>query len=278
MSRNNADRLGVKDINTDTPAASNSSFSFATPTEFVELPSKGRYYPEGHPLHNAEEVEIKYMTAKDEDILTSKTLLRKGIAIKRFLSNILVDKSIKVDDLYLGDKNSILIAARVTGYGEDYEINASCPVCGTGRKCNINLEELNVYHGDNLDENMKATEEGTFLITLPVSNVNLEVRLMTSKDEDYLMALAENKRTKNLPESNLTDQLARMMVSVNGDPAASTISKFVAAMPAKDSRYLRTNYFKIVPDIEMTHVFKCTSCEHAQELGVPLTAEFFWPK
>ena len=278
MSRNNADRLGVKDINTDTPAASSPSFSFATPTEFVELPSRGRYYPEEHPLHNVEEVEIKYMTAKDEDILTSKTLLRKGIAIKRFLSNILIDKSINVDDLYLGDKNSILITARVTGYGEDYEINVSCPVCTAGQQCNINLEELNVYHGDDLDENMKVTEQGTFLITLPVSKVNLEVRLMTSRDEDYLMALAENKRKKNLPESKLTDQLIRMMVSVNGDATGSTISKFVEAMPARDSRYLRANYFKMVPDIEMTHIFKCNSCTHTQELGVPLTAEFFWPK
>ncbi len=278
MSRNNADRLGAKDLNTGTPAASNPSFSFATPTEFVELPSKGRYYPEGHPLHNAEEVEIKYMTAKDEDILTSKTLLKKGIAIKRLLSNILVDKSINVDDLYLGDKNAILIAARVTGYGEDYEINASCPACQATQTCNINLEELNAYHGDDLDENMKASEEGTFLITLPISKVNLEVRLMTSRDEDYLMALAENKRAKRLPESNLTDQLTRMMVSVNGDVTPSVISKFVASMPARDSRYLRANYFKVVPDIQMTHLFTCNSCAYTQELGVPLTAEFFWPK
>ena len=125
---------------------------------------------------------------------------------------------------------------------------------------------------------MKASEEGTFLITLPISKVNLEVRLMTSRDEDYLMALAENKRAKRLPESNLTDQLTRMMVSVNGDVTPSVISKFVASMPARDSRYLRANYFKVVPDIQMTHLFTCNSCAYTQELGVPLTAEFFWPK
>jgi rubredoxin len=270
--------MGVKDMNVDTPAPPDASFSFATPTEIVELPTKGRYYPEGHPLRGVEEVEIRFMTAKDEDILTSKTLLRKGIAIRRFLQSVLVNKSIKVDDLYVGDKNAILIASRITGYGEEYDINVTCPSCGVSEKSAFNLDTLEPYYGDNLDENMQVTENGTFLISLPVSKVNLEVRLMTSRDEDYLVALAENKRKKNLPETNLTDQLTRMMVSVNGDNSASSISKFINAMPAKDSRYLRQNYFKIVPDIDMTHDFTCTSCGFGQELGVPLTAEFFWPR
>ena len=101
---------------------------------------------------------------------------------------------------------------------------------------------------------------------------------MTSKDEDYLISLAETKRKKKLPETNLTDQLTRMMVSVNGDASTSTIAKFIASMPTRDSRYLRQNYFKIVPDINMMHEFTCNSCYYSQELEVPLTAEFFWPK
>ena len=278
MSRNNSDRLGVKDVNTDTPVVSNTSFDFATPTEFVDLPTKGRYYPEGHPLQGAEQVEIRYMTAKDEDILTSKTLLQKGVAIERFLQSVIVDKRIKVGDLYIGDKNAILIAARITGYGEDYDINVNCPSCGASSKSTFDLSTLEAYYGDNLDENMQATDNNTFLISLPVSKANLEVRLMTSKDEDYLISLAETKRKKKLPETNLTDQLTRMMVSVNGDASTSTIAKFIASMPARDSRYLRQNYFKIVPDINMMHEFTCNSCYYSQELEVPLTAEFFWPK
>ena len=278
MSRNNGDRLGVKDVNTSTPTTNNPSFSFATPTEFVDLPTRGRYYPEGHPLRDQEAVEIRYMTAKDEDILTSKTLLLKGLAIERFLQGILVDKTINVNDLYVGDKNAILLAARITGYGESYDIKATCPACGHVNKNVFDLETLEPYYGDDLDDNMQLTDDGTFLITLPVSQVNLEVRLMTSKDEDYLIRLAENKRKKNLPESNLTDQLTRMIVSVNGDNNHASISRFIDQMPAKDSRYLRQNYYKIVPDIDMNYNFVCNSCGHAQELGVPLTAEFFWPR
>jgi len=278
LSRNNADRLGVKDINTDTPATTNPSFSFATPTEFVDLPTKGRYYPEGHPLRNMEQIEIRYMTAKDEDILTSRTLLQKGIAIERFLQNILVDKKIGVDDLYIGDKNAILVAARVTGYGEDYDINVPCPSCASPDQVTIDLTQLETFHAEELGENIQKTENGTFLIALPVSQANLEVRLMTSKDENYLVNLAENKRKRKLPETNLTDQLSRIILSVNGDATPRAISSFISAMPARDSRYLRKNYFKIVPDINMAHDFICKSCGHAQELEVPLTAEFFWPK
>ena len=91
------------------------SLDFSTPTELVDLPSKGRFYPEGHPLHNAETIEIKFMTAKDEDIITSRTLLKKGIVIDRLLQSVIVNKSINVQDLLIGDKNAIVVATRITG-------------------------------------------------------------------------------------------------------------------------------------------------------------------
>ena len=122
--RNNEDRLGTKSIDGDTPpqtreAHSGASFSFSTPTEFVELPSGGRFYPQEHPLHGKGEIEIRHMTAKDEDILTSETLIKKGIAVERLLQNVIVDKSIDVASLLVGDKNALVIATRVTGYGAD---------------------------------------------------------------------------------------------------------------------------------------------------------------
>ena len=102
-------------------SAAGSQFNWALPTEFVELPSKGRFYPPGHPLHNETTVEIKYMTAKEEDILTDRALLKKGIAIDRVLENLIVDQRVKLDDLLIGDKNAILVKARTTGYGSEYE-------------------------------------------------------------------------------------------------------------------------------------------------------------
>merc|ERR1712072_741327 len=100
-------------------------------TEFVELPSGGQFYHKNHPLYKKEVVEIRYMTARDEDVLTSPTLLRKGLALDKFIQGIIVDQNVKVDDLLIADKSAIMIAARTTGYGPEYTIKVRCPECGT---------------------------------------------------------------------------------------------------------------------------------------------------
>ena len=114
-----------------------SALNFATPTEFVDLPSKGAYYPEGHPLHGQSSIEIKFMTARDEDILTSPTLLKKGLAIDKFLQNIIVNRAINVDTILSGDKNAILVASRINGFGAEYITKVSCPACQTLLKTNL---------------------------------------------------------------------------------------------------------------------------------------------
>lgn len=280
--RNNEQRTGAgprSDDSAPEALSSNELFNFSTPTEFVELPSRGIYYPEGHPLHNSSEVEIRYMTAKDEDILSSKTLLQKGIAVERFLQNIIVDKSINTDDFLIGDKNAITIAARVTGYGEDYDVNVTCPTCGSNNRQTIDLSSLNLYSGEDYEEaGFKKTGSNTFVIKAPVSDVDVEVKLMTGKDESYLAKLSENRRKKNLPETNLTDQFSRMIVSVNGNSKNSVINSFIDHMPARDSRFLRKVYQKVVPNIDLTQHFTCESCSFEQEIEVPFTVDFFWPR
>ena len=105
------------------------TLDFSTPTELVDLPSKGRFYPEGHPLHGQETVEIKFMTAKDEDILTSPSLLKKGIAIDRLIQNVILNKNINVSTLLSGDKSAIMIASRINGFGAEYKTKVVCPSC-----------------------------------------------------------------------------------------------------------------------------------------------------
>ena len=129
MSRNKNRLEGHLPEHTEAPPAL-SPLNFVTPTEFVELPSGGQGYPETHPLHEQETIEIKFMTAKDEDILTSQALLKKGIALDRFLENIVVNKNIDTSSLLIGDKNAVLVAARGSGYGFDYdsEIDSNEPI------------------------------------------------------------------------------------------------------------------------------------------------------
>ena len=153
--------------------------SYLVPTEFVTLPSEGKFYPTEHPLHGEQTIEIRYMTAKDEDILTSRALLKEGVAIDRLLQNIVVDKNINVNSLLVGDKNALIVAARITGYGSAYETKVTCPSCGTATEYEFELDAgssttsldavLETY-GANL------TEHNTFVVQLPLTQVMTECR------------------------------------------------------------------------------------------------------
>ena len=180
MSRNNPERLGLPPtpdaaedvaaaVQASTPSAP-ATLSYVAPTEFVELPSEGKLYPSDHPLHNQETIEIRYMTARDEDILTSKALLRKGLAIDRMLQNLVIDTQVKVDDLLLGDKNAIILAARISGYGQNYETSITCPNCNTSSECAYDLTEFKPNLGKVLSgevEEVEAIAGGLFKAVLP---------------------------------------------------------------------------------------------------------------
>ena len=255
--------------------------NFASPTEFVELPSKGKFYPVGHPLHGKETVEMKFMTAKEEDILTSKALIKKGIAIDRMLQSLIVDKSIKVEDLLVGDKSALIIAARISGYGPEYSVAVTCPSCDTKSKHEFDLSAFSVKEAEDLSNiGVAQTENGTFTFKLSKSNVQVEVRLLTGRDEASMvneMAMKKGKETLQV-EKNSTSQLKRVIVSVNGVQDRNQISAFIDNMPAIDSRFLRAVLRQINPEVDTNQTFVCASCGHEEEMEVPFTVEFFWPK
>ena len=285
MARNNSRRTGADDDKPgakkiDSPPPNLAPLDFSTPTEFVELPSEGKYYSEDHPLHNESVVEIRHMTAKDEDILTSRSLLKKGLALDRFLKNILVDKSIDMDSLYIGDKNAILVGARVTGYGPSYDTQVTCPVCTTTNKFSFDLDNADVYSGGDFEDfDILENPQGTFTIKTPSTKVDVEVKLFTGRDEKYLLKTAEEKKKRKLPEASLTDQLNLMIVSVSQRTDNVTIKSFIDNMPARDARYIREAYEKVVPNIDLAQSFTCETCDYETgQMEVPFTTDFFWPK
>tara|TARA_R100000315_G_C5201580_1_gene118588 strand:- start:88 stop:954 length:867 start_codon:yes stop_codon:yes gene_type:complete len=284
--RNNEDRLGHRDLGDTSPTpqahqgSQSSVFSFVVPTEMVVLPSGGKYYPEDHPLYNTETIEVKHMTAKEEDILTSKSLLKKGIAINRVLQSVIVDKGVDVNSLLIGDKNAIIVATRIHAYGPKYETNVTCPACSATVKHSFDLAEVGYDHDAQEIMNMDfvSNKGNNFVITLPKTQARVEVRLLNGKDEKLLADALSMKRKHNLPETMLTDQFRTYIVSVNESSDKENINSFVSAVPASDSRFLRTVYDKLVPNINMTQNFICTSCDYDAEMEVPLNADFFWPK
>jgi hypothetical protein len=280
--RNNSDRLNAgSNQMPEEPVLPQTELEFPNPTELVEIPSKGRFYPTDHPLYKKESVEIKYMTAAEEDILTSKSLLKKGIAVERFLQKILIDQSIKLDTLLIGDKNAIIIASRITGYGADYEISLNCPSCGELVKHSFDLTECKVVEceKDTLEQvGATLTEKNTLIISLPKTKWLTEVKFLTGEDEKWLSLSEEKKKKHNLPESSLTELFQRMIISINENTDRNVINKAILNMPALDSRFLRTAYQKLSPNVDLTQDFICSECGKEQEVLVPIGPEFFWPQ
>lgn len=255
-----------------------SGFSFVVPTEFVELPTGGRFYAEDHPLHGQDSVEIKQMTAKEEDMLTSRTLLKKGVALDRVIQSLIVDPRIDPDSLLVGDRNAIIVAMRVSGYGGEYNTTVGCPACGETQEHHFNLHEVGAYHGDDHgDLSIKSLGDGTFETILPKTQVTVAFRLMDGKDEKHLLRGMEQDRKKKIPERAVTRQLASTLVSANGDTSIEALEYLLLNIPSMDARHIRQCYKAVAPNVDLTQDFACGECGHEQPMEVPLSAEFFWP-
>ena len=272
MSRNQ-DRLGgaQQPDTSPPPQQGGGGFSFVVPTEFVDLPSQGRFYPQGHPLHNEDSIEIKQMTAKEEDILTSRTLLKKGVALDKLIESIIVNKSIDPSTLLIGDRNAIIIAARVSGYGNRYDTGVTCPACETKQKFGFDLNSANIVHGETrTDLQVTDNGDGTLTCILPKTQITVVVKLLTGREEKALLNLNNNSGL-------ISTQLQSIVVSVNGDSSPQAIDYVANNLPSFDSRHLRMVLKMATPDVDLTQQFSCTECGHEQEMEVPLTADFFWP-
>jgi hypothetical protein len=273
--RNNEERFGSR-VPSGNEAPMPNPMDFVTPKEFVELPSKGKMYPKDHPLHNEETIEIRFMTAKDEDILTSRALLKKGLALDRLIDNLIVDKRIQAGSLVMGDRSAILIKARASAYGHVYETKVNCPACGEPSKHNFDLLDPFIYDGRTWGEyDITATDNGTFKTITPVSKITVEFKILTGDDE--LKLLKKNSKAKKEVDTYLSDQLKLSIVSVNEFQQDHVIDHVVKSLPALESRWLRNCLKAVSPDVKIVKDCECSSCEHEQELGVPFNTDFFWP-
>ncbi len=276
--RNNLDRLGsAQGAQSDTPQTT-SGLDFVIPTEHVELPSRGAYYPEGHPLHNKESVEIRFMTAKDEDTLTSKSLIKKGLVIERLISDLIMDKQIRTDTLYVGDRNAIIVASRISGYGPDYDTKIGCPSCNKTQEYSFDLSQPEINYAlseEELNDLEVSKVDDVFTTQLPMSKVKIGFRLLTGRDEKYMIEKL-NSKTQTQNETNATDALRLTIVSVNDSTDRKNVEQFIQMMPARDSIYFKKLLKKITPNISFNNNFVCRFCNYEAEMEVPFTADFFW--
>ena len=237
------------------------------PTEVVDLPSKGLLYPEGSPLSTGK-IEIKYMTAREEDILTSANLIKQGMVVEKLLESLIVDKSIKVDDLLIGDKNSILIASRILAYGKEYEVEIG------GRKIEVDLTTLKDIE---LDESIVTNGVNEFEFELPATKRKLTFKLLTSGDEKAIEEEVKGYQKIDGIGYELTTRLKHQIISVDGDTKRASINSFVDnEFLSRDSVAFRTYIAEITPDVDMTSTY--TDAEgNEKEFTVPMTVTFLWP-
>ena len=194
------------------------------------------------------------MTAKEEDILTSKTLIKQGVALERLLKSVILDKRVDPSKMLTGDRNALLVAARISGYGEEYNAKVACPACSSVNEISYDLTD--VYHTEAEDNNeVSWNSQGNMVIPLPYSGLEIEARLLTGKDEMYISRLQESKRKKKLIETGTQDILSLMIVSVNGEESKEVLKNSFCA-PARDIRHLREVYKRNTPNISMSHDFE----------------------
>jgi hypothetical protein len=246
---------------------------FKYPTEQIDLPSKGLLYPESSPLSKGF-VEMKYMTAKEEDILSNANFIRQGIVIDKLLQSMIIT-SIDYNELLNGDKNAILVAARILGYGKDYEFIYPNPNTGIDEKATIDLSLIDTKP---LDESLYTKGKNEFDFTLPFSKVKVTFKLLTHGDENRIEKEIEGLKKVN-PQSvtSVTTRLKHLILAVNGDRDMSTIREFVDNMLARDVKALREYISTVTPDLDLKVTVTTASGNVVEGVDLPISSNFFWP-
>ena len=225
-------------------------FGLEIPVENVPLPSRGRVYPPEHPLHMQESIQIRAMTAKEEDILTSKALIKKGTVITELIKSCLIDKRINPDEMILGDRNALMVSLRITGYGADYPVEINCPACGERSKQNFDLAALPI----------------TRLADDPIA------------DEQNIQQIQDRKKKQGFKTDNLiTMRYQHQIVAINDISDKTKIQMFCQRMPTKYSLALRKTMDNNEPGVDMKQHIQCPHCMEESEVSMPLGASFFWP-
>ena len=237
------------------------------PTEEVTLPSKGLLYPEGSPLRKGV-IEMKYMTAKEEDILTNQNYIANGTVIDKLIKSLIVSK-VDYNDLLIGDKNALLIAARILGYGKDYSFQYK----GETVKVDLTKVEDKV-----LDESLFKEGKNEFPFTLPTSKKEVTFKFLTHKDERAIEAEINGlKKINENVSAGVSTRLKHVITSIDGDRTKSTIRNFVDnQLLAIDSRALRNHIIEIQPDTNLVFKYEAKDGNFI-DIDIPINLNFFWP-
>ena len=251
-------------------------FGWEIPYESIPLPSNGAVYPPSSILHNMKTVQIKAMTAKEEDILASQAFIKEGTVIDHLIRSCLVDKNINPSELTLGDRNAILVAIRITGYGTDYPVTTRCKFCNAFHEENIILSDLRIKR---LEIQPDQDSQNLFSYTLPVTKKKVQFSFINSIKEKEKQQKIETLEKSGLGiAGEVTTNLEHVVHSIAGITDKTKIKHFIMNMPALDAKSLRKFIRENEPGIEMKFNYKCKNCGSLNEdISLPILTNFFWP-
>jgi hypothetical protein len=247
------------------------------PTEVIGLPSKGLIYPESSPLSKGT-IEIKYMTAREEDILSSQNLIKKGVVLDKLFESIVVQDGVNINDIAIGDKNAILLATRILGYGAEYNVEVTDPFTGEPQKVTIDLSKIETKE---VDES-KLNRENRYEFVLPLSKKKIKFKLLNHKDEidinAEIQALNRLVKGDNAISQDVSTRLRYMIVEIDGNTDRGFINNFVKNnLLARDSKSLREYVRTISPDMNFKYEFTSELTGDTEALDIPFGVGFFYP-
>jgi len=245
------------------------------PTEVISLPSQGKGYPEDNPLSKGT-VEIKYMTAREEEILSSQNLIRKGVVLDKLFESIIVDKDVNIDDILIGDKNAIMLATRILGYGPEYTVQIQDDL-GEVHETSVDLSKGQTSERD-LE---KLNPENKYQFTTS-TGVVLEYKLLTHGDERKIdadvKALERLNKKGEGRSSELTTRYRYMITSVDGKDDTQSITKFINnSFLTRDTRAFREQVRKHQPDVNLEFEWENPTTGDTEVKPIPMGVGFFWP-
>lgn len=252
--------------------------SFVVPTSVVDVPSGGSYYDEQSSMFERKTLEIRQMTAKEEEILSNPDFIKDGTMLDRLIDSILVDKSINVKDMFASDKNAIVIEARKSAYGPEYKVSDLCGGCGTEQEFTFDLNKGSITENEKVEGSIYDPQSKTFSVKLPSSGIEVKIKVLSPQEEDYLVQQRQRAEKLSIASSETLNFLRVSVQEANGVTDQALLNQLFEVLPIIDIRTIKRVSNTAVPYLDTTQEVTCGSCGHATEREVPFSLGFFWPK
>ena len=233
--------------------------------DVVELPSRGIHY-----TNKRKSVRVAYLTAADENILSSPSFLNTNTVIPELFKRKILDRDFPIDEIVEEDKQAILIFLRNTAFGSEYTLTTYDPKTEKEFNTTINLETLKIK-----DFNLSENSEGEYSYYLTKSKVDITFKFLTRKQEDEINKIKDSWSGNGVAPI-ITKQLEMMIKSFNGVKDALKIRSFIEMMPIRDSQEFRKFIQDNKPGLDLTQQVTTPSGDNIQ-VNIGFGVEFFRP-